>query len=59
MSRMTVQRTMRLNLGNWTFFNSLGYMVAILDTLVEKGAVALELTFVILAIILAKELKPS
>lgn len=59
MSRMTVQRTMRLNLGNWTFFNSLGYMVAILDTLVEKGAVALELTFVILVIILAKELKPS
>lgn len=59
MSRMTVQRTMRLNLGNWTFFNSLGCMVAILDTLVEKGAVALELTFVILVIILAKELKPS
>lgn len=59
MSRMTVQRTMRLNLGNWTFFNNLGYMVAVLDTLVEKGAVALELTFVILVIILAKELKPS
>lgn len=32
------------------FLNNLGYMVAILDTLVEKGAVALELTFVILVI---------
>lgn len=56
---MTIQGTMRQKFGNWTFLNNLGYMVVILDTLVEKGAVALEGKCVLPAMILAKELNHS
>lgn len=56
---MTVQRTMRQNFGNWTFLNNLEHIVAILDTLVGKRAVALEPKFVLPVIILAKDLNHS
>lgn len=50
---------MRPNFGNWNLLNNSEHMIAILDTLVENTAAALEPKFILSVVILAKDLNHS
>lgn len=56
---MSAQRTTRQNFGNWDLLNNLEHMIAILGTLVENTAVALEPKFILPVVMLAKDLNHS